>query len=353
MKISPIVFPLGRDALSWLRQGGRPTRGGWVQEFLYRWQGFWFERNLALQRRVRPLSVVGMPPIFVLGLWRSGTTYLHDLMASCPGMICPATWQCMNPSTFRLRQPPSKSKVVTRPMDKFTIDAFSPQEDEFALLALGVPTVYRGFLDPRRLDEVSQWLDPDAWVGRLDGWMQAWLNFLAGVADGKTGRLLLKSPSHTFRIRALMEAFPDAAYVWVVRDPAEVFLSNRKMWSSMFGQYALWNWEMSELDAFLQQAFESTARCLDYATRALPAERLAVVDFVRLTGAPAATTDAINLRLNLGDQDRAKSAKAKAAAGKAGYRADSYDGQTLPPQAALVLDRLRIVQQAALISHGV
>ncbi|OFZ97441.1 MAG: hypothetical protein A3H35_11845 [Betaproteobacteria bacterium RIFCSPLOWO2_02_FULL_62_17] len=50
----------------------------------------------------------------------------------------------------------------------------------------------------------------------------------AGVAGGRAGRLLLKSPNHTFRIRALIEAFPGAAYVWAVRDPRQVFFSNRR-----------------------------------------------------------------------------------------------------------------------------
>jgi len=50
--------------------------------------------------------------------------------------------------------------------------------------------------------------------------------FLAGVAGGRAGRLLLTSPNHTFRIRALIEAFPGAAYVWAVRDPRQAFLSN-------------------------------------------------------------------------------------------------------------------------------
>lgn len=231
---------------------------------------------------------------------------------------------------------------------------FSPQEDEFALLELGVPSAYRGFFDPRRLAELAWWLKPDAWgYNRPGGWLDTWREFLGGVANGKSGRLLLKSPSHTFRIRALTEVFPDATYVWVIRDAAESFFSNRTMWASMCQQYALWNWNMSELDMFLVKAFESAAGCLDHATRTLPAERLAVVDFAQLIGRPVATTDAVNLRLGLSDGESAKSAITKAAAGKASYRADDYAGQLLPPLAAAGLERLRIVQREALASHGV
>ncbi len=350
----PRVFPVGRETLSWTRLGGRPDRAGRWLRFLVGWQSFWFERNLALQRRLPPPQSLDRDPVFILGLWRSGTTFLHDLLCACPDMIYPATWQCMNAASFRLRLPPVASNIVMRPMDGFTIDAFSPQEDEFALLALGVPSVYRGFFDPRRLAELACWLKADAWCGnRPEGWMDILREFLEGVADGKPGRLLIKSPNHTFRIRALVEAFPDASYAWVVRDPAEMFFSNQKMWLSMFRYYALWNWNMADLDMFLQRAFESAAQCLDYAIRILPPERLAVVDFARLTDAPVAMIDAVILRLCLGDLKETKSAIARAAARKAGYRADSYDGHTVSPSTIAVLKSLRASQWAALASHGV
>ena len=121
----------------------------------------------------------------------------------------------------------------------------------------------------------------------------------------------------------------------------------------MFRRYALWNWNMSELDVFLLQALASAAQCLDYATRTLPADKLAVVDFARLTGAPVATLDGVNFRLRLCDWENAKAAILKAAGGKVGYRADTYHEQQLPPMANAVLDQLHAAQLSALASHGV
>ena len=340
--------------LQWMRKGGRPERGDWRLRFQIGWQTFWFERNLALQHRLPAVVFSGASPVFVLGLWRSGSTFLHELMGACPGMVFPATWQCMSPASFRFRSPPVAHGAVIRPMDGFAISAFSPQEDEFALLALGVPSLYRAFFDPRRLAELAYWLKPESWVvDSPKGWMGVWREFLGGVVDGKAGRLLLKSPGHTFRIQALVEAFPDASYVWLVRDPAELFLSNRKMWSSMFGRYALWNWSLPALDMFLQEAFVSAARCLDYATSALPQNRLAVVEFTQLVGNPAATTDALSVRLDLGDRELYKRSAEATASEKAGYRADTYDGKTLPPVASAGLEKLCVAQRAAISSHGV
>ncbi|MES2353783.1 MAG: sulfotransferase [Pseudomonadota bacterium] len=352
MNTSPSIFPLGREALAWLRQGGRPTRIGLAHRLSYRWQSFWFERNLALQDRLRPASPINAAPVFILGLWRSGTTYLHDLLGACPEMICPATWQCMSPATFRLRHPPRASQVIARPMDKFAIGAFSPQEDEFALLALGIPSVYRCFFDPRRLDEAAQWLKPDVWADLPDDWIEIWRNFLAGAADGRTGRLLLKSPSHMFRIRALLHAFPEAQYVWVVRDPEETFFSNRKMWSAMFQEYALWDWEASQLDEFLRQAFSSAAECLAYAIDVLPKNRLVVVDFNRLTNEPMETIKAINDRLRIGDWEKMQTTIRIAADEKVNYRKESHTSQTVMPEMQTVIEHTRQAYKAALTKYG-
>jgi hypothetical protein len=107
-----------------------------------RWQSYWFEHNLGLQRRLPPVGHMSSDPVFIMGLWRSGTTYLHNLLSACPGLLAPRMWQCQSPASFRLRSPPARGPSAPRLMDLMKIDNLSPQEDEFALLALGVPTVY-------------------------------------------------------------------------------------------------------------------------------------------------------------------------------------------------------------------
>lgn len=102
------VLPLGRAAWNWIREGGKPTRIGWSQLLMQRWQNLWFERNLSLQRNLPPAPGLREDPLFILGVWRSGTTYLHDLLSSCPGIVFPATWQCMSPASFRLQHPARK-----------------------------------------------------------------------------------------------------------------------------------------------------------------------------------------------------------------------------------------------------
>lgn len=353
MKSAPVVFPLGRQALDWLWKGGKPDRGGLMYRVLYNWQSWWFERNISLQARLFSSKMPQDNLIFILGLWRSGTTFLHDLLSACPGVIYPTTAQCMNPSTFLLRHPAARGKTSVRPMDEFIVDAFSPQEDEFALLALGVPSVYRAFLDPRRLSELAILLKPETWKRESPGnWMETWQMFLSAIAEGRSERFLLKSPTHTFRIQPLAVAFPSAIFLWVVRDPVEVLLSNRKMWVSMWKRYALWNWEHTLLDDFLQHALESAAQCLTYAVRTLPSERFAVIDFSHLTTLPVDTIAAINARFRLADWNQLSPKVQSISQEKAAYRKDTYSNDVLPSTLRAAVDALQTAQAEALNRFG-
>lgn len=348
----PTLFPVGSETFAWLRQGGRMDSVDWRIALQMRWQSFWFERNLSLQRRLEPNAWQGDDPVFIMGLWRSGTTFMHELLGTCPDVIWPTTWQCMNPSSLSMQSPPKESKSVARPMDDFTVNTFSPQEDEFALLSLGVPSVYRGFIDPGRLNEVSQYLDPEFWCDRSDGWIEIWREFLGGVSHGKSGRLLLKSPNHTFRIRALSQEFRRASYIWLVRDPAETLFSNRKMWAAMFKRYALWSWSESELDDFIGKAFQHAAESLEYATAFLERDQLVVVDFERFKKAPIETIETLFRRLDLGSWDMVKNHVMTSEAVIRQHNSDSYPAGLLNQKQITCAENLSIIQRAALGSHG-
>lgn len=347
------VLPVGRATLDWLEEGGVPARGGRRSRFLYRWQSFWFEQNLKLQGRLGDFALPEADPIFIIGPWRSGTTHLHNLMSTLPGMISPSTWQCMQPATMQLRRTPVLPRSSLRPMDGHSISSLSPQEDEFALLALGVPSVYRGFLDPRRLGELLHWLRLDSWtLEEPKNWISIWRRFLALMADNRPGRLLLKSPNHSFRIRPIVKTFPNPTFIWIVRRPEDVFLSNRKMWQAMFSLYSLWDWELPALDAFLLHSLRHAAECITELGQSLPRDRLLVIDFEQLQRAPLQTLETVNSRLRLGNWTPMEAQVRQASETISSYSSAKYSIENLPRGAVEVCRELASVQNLVLNSHG-
>ena len=80
-----------------------------------------------------------------LGHWRTGTTYLHELLIRDPRHSYPTTYQCLAPGHFLISEAwlpkvffffvPSR-----RPMDNMPAGWDRPQEDEFGLCLLGAPS---------------------------------------------------------------------------------------------------------------------------------------------------------------------------------------------------------------------
>ena len=85
--------------------------------------------------------------MFIIGHWRSGTTYLHELMSLDARFFSPTTYQCFAPHHFLVSQWLIARYLgflmpKQRPMDNMAAGWDRPQEDEFALLTLGAPTPY-------------------------------------------------------------------------------------------------------------------------------------------------------------------------------------------------------------------
>lgn len=214
-------------------------------------------------------------------MWRSGTTVLHELVNACGGWVTPQTWQCFNPSTCFLTGAPARTAVMKRPMDQGLIAAQGPQEDEFALLLLGELSLYRGLIDPRRLLECGA----ASWPG-IDTNLHRWQDFVRGVAASGAGRLLLKSPGHTFRVPVLRQLFPRARFIWIGRHPGEMLASNVRMWSAMMGVYALWSCPTGTLERFLRDAVQACAHVLERCLQEMTREQLMWVDFEALQTDP-------------------------------------------------------------------
>lgn len=179
------------------------------------------------------------PPVFVIGHWRSGTTLLHEYLALDSQFAYPTTYECFVPSHFVISEkvlPKYLGWVLPkkRPMDNMSAGFDLPQEDEFALCALGAPTPYLRMAFPNRGTPYLELLDLE---GVADSDLEAFKGALDWFVKALTyyhqKQLILKSPPHTGRIHLLKEMFPGAKFVHIARDPREIFSSTVKLWKSL------------------------------------------------------------------------------------------------------------------------
>jgi omega-hydroxy-beta-dihydromenaquinone-9 sulfotransferase len=201
-------------------------------------------QNILYGRRIAR-TAIREAPIFIVGHWRTGTTFLHELLILDRRHAYPNTYQCLAPNHFLLTE-----RLFTRwlgfmmptrrPMDNMATGWNHPQEDEFALCMLGQPSPYLTIAFPNRPPQYPEYLDleglPPEALGR---WKKAFMGFLQCLTLKSPGRLILKSPPHSCRIRVLLELFPEARFVHIVRNPYTVFPSTVNLWKSLYQTHGL------------------------------------------------------------------------------------------------------------------
>ena len=265
--------------------------------------------------------------IVILGYWRSGTTLLHELLCLDERYTYPTTHACMNPHHFLLTGAATlaqQSSGVQRPMDEMEVRPGSPQEDEFALLSLGARSPYEALLIPKILPEALQLADPrDLSPRDEERWRAVFMSFLSGVSVRGGGRpVILKSPTHGFRVDTLRELLPDARFILIVRDPWTSFESVAGMWRKMFELYAL---EPIPADDEIREAviadrlrFEDK---LAAGAAGLPENRFRAITYESLIADPAGVIEQLYRRLELGDFDEVRETIAAETERRRGYRA--------------------------------
>jgi hypothetical protein len=272
------------------------------------------------------------PPLFVLGHWRSGTTLLHELLILDERHTYPNTYECFAPLHFVWTEwfvPPLLRKLLpsTRPMDMMEAGWDRPQEDEFALANMGVPSPYLAWAFPQHGPVADEYLDLLSLShSEREQWKQALREFVQRVAALRNRRIILKSPTHTARVKTLLEVFPDARFVHIVRDPLALFPSTMRLWNTLSHVQG-----MQTVDGVIpwveRQVLNTFARMyerFEQDRNLIPEGRLAELHFEALVADPVGQMQSVYEQLNLGGFESARPAIARYSADHSGYRPGHY-----------------------------
>ncbi len=189
-----------------------------------------FCEKLMYGRRIKGAKIES--PIFVLGVWRSGTTHLQNLLCLDRRFGYANYFEVLYPNTFLctaawLRPLLQLGLPETRFQDNVRVTTTEPGEDEVATSILARRSMLMSWSFFRNQDVYDRLLTfREASLEETAAWRAALLLFVKKLTV-KYGRpLVLKSPGHTGRIRLLLEMFPDAKFVNIHRHPYEVYQSS-------------------------------------------------------------------------------------------------------------------------------
>lgn len=245
------------------------------------------------------------PPLFVVGHWRTGTTMLHELLVQDEQFAYPTTYQVMGPHHFLLSERFIPALIAhampsRRPMDNMAVGFDKPQEDEFALCNLGLPSPYLKWAFPRHYPEPGLYLDVDGWdEAERRRWIDGMVWFMRRLAWRDRRRMVLKSPTHTARLATLSEAFPGAQFIHIVRDPYTVFASTVHTWKQLWESLAFHSPNFDGIDEYVLATFEKMYHSFERARPTIPHDRLYELRYEDLVREPLAEMEKVYEHLRL------------------------------------------------------
>ena len=191
------------------------------------------------------------PPVFIIGHYRSGTTYLHKVMSRNK------KWGGIITYNFLFPYHPRWLEKLIKPFLQRGINLFNlknvhfnnyrlnlddPLEEDMITIAAATPhSAFWGEIFPKHAEKQfnKQILFTD--VNDKSAWQKTYLSLIKKLSIRNGGRqLLLKNPPNTGRIAALLELFPDAKFIFIYRNPYQVYFSTWRLWKETLEKnYAL------------------------------------------------------------------------------------------------------------------
>jgi hypothetical protein len=228
----------------------------WPAWTVFTWACFLLDDLLFPAYKKQPLE----KPLFILGNYRSGSTFLHRLLSrDSQTFTSMRTWEIFITPSITQRQISRfvgrLDKLIGSPLKRFLVNIdrrglgqvkihhislFEPEEDENILLHIW-STSFVCFMFPFR-DEMPpyQFFDdalPAEEKRRIMAFYRSMLQRHL-YADGGARHFVSKNPAFSAKIETLMEFFPDARILYLARNPLDMLPSTISWLSYAWGVFS-------------------------------------------------------------------------------------------------------------------
>lgn len=186
------------------------------------------------------------PPLFILGFWRSGTTYLQNLLCEDKqfGFLNTVT-SYSNNCCITLKP------IVTAFMKKYSADfrfmdameskVNSPCEEEFAVANRTTKSLVHMAVFPENFELYQKFtFTKNLNDKEIKKWKKDYEKVIKKVYFiNKEKPLILKSPDNTCHTKELAEMFPTSKFVYIYRNPYKVICSFKHTITKMIEHFSL------------------------------------------------------------------------------------------------------------------
>ncbi|OFX22481.1 MAG: hypothetical protein A2041_08310 [Bacteroidetes bacterium GWA2_31_9b] len=276
----------------------------YLVRFLFLLQnGFWASIFYRKEKKIYEQKIIvqklSTNPVIIIGHWRTGSTYLHQLLSLDPNFVTSNVFQASIPDSFltsRKSYEPIMQRFVkgTRPMDQVKLGLDEPLEDEYALFRLTSYSPLKHLIFPKS-DTYFLKLEPDFLPtdNKLEEWKNALKLFYKKLLIFNKKTILIKNPFHSYRLNLLNEIFPDSKYIHIIRHPYQVVPSTQRMWDIVGSQNSLnKNWCKPKLNEVAEEMIKMMQK-IDADKKKLTENRFIEIKFEDFEKDPIQTIKAI------------------------------------------------------------
>jgi hypothetical protein len=186
-------------------------------------------------------------PVFITGMPRSGSSFLHELLAEDPASRAPQVWEVMFPVPLsgngngadrerRIRKTATNlwwfRRLAHQPDSVYPMRACSPHE---CVAIHGYTCLSQEFISTARIPGYEKFLRSTDLTPVYE-WQKRFLQYLQLGSGPK--RWVLKAPDHVYSLRELFSVFPDAVIIQTHRNPLEVLRSSIQLTEVLYNLFA-------------------------------------------------------------------------------------------------------------------
>jgi len=275
-------------------------------------------------------------PVFILGHWRSGTTFVHNIFAQDPRFGFTTTYQTVFPHYILALQwlfKPVMGWLMPshRPTDNMELAPDLPQEEEFALQNTCPYSYYDFWFYPERMQEYcDRYLTlKDAKPEEIADFKEKFeklvkismYNSRHGVKDAQ---YLSKNPPHTGRVKTLVEMYPNAKFIYLIRNPYTVFESSRSFFTNTIAPLELHSITLDQMEKNILRNYMELYEAYQEQKKCIPEGNLYEVKFEDIEKDAFGITEKIYKDLNIPGWEEAKEVIQKYIDSKKGYKKNKY-----------------------------
>ena len=228
-------------------------------------------------------------PVFILGHWRSGTTFVHNVFSCDKHFGYNTTYQTVFPHLMMWGQPFFKKNMSwlmpdKRPTDNMELAVDLPQEEEFALANMMPYTYYNFWFLPKYQQEYAD----------------------------------------KYLLFELVKMFPNAKFIYLMRNPYTVFESTRSFFTNTIQPLKLQDIGNEQLEENILSIYAKLYHKYESDKQFIPEGNLREVKFEDFEADAMGMTEDIYKSLSIPGFAEARGDIEKYVGGKKGYKKNKY-----------------------------